>query len=86
MIFAVPNPNRWRGTNWGTLQLQGLTAALPGSPTQWRAAGGNQDTLLMFMGAPIMYKENRTGTFEKNEPFFLSFCIIKVDRKDMVYF
>lgn len=55
-VFPAPNPNRWRGTKSGTLQLPGLPATLPAS--QWRAAGRNQegqDTLLMLMTAPITY-------------------------------
>lgn len=87
-LFPVPNPNRWRGKNWGTLQLPGLTATLPASAgTQWRAAGRNQkgqDTLLMFMRVPVMYKKNRTEHQKQMNPSFTLY--IKVDRKDTVYF
>lgn len=46
------------GQSGETLHLPGLPATLPASPTQWRAAGRNQegqDTLLMLTRALITY-------------------------------
>lgn len=74
-VFPAPNSNRWRVTKWGTLQLPGLTATPPASPTQRRAAGRNQEgqnTLLMLMRAPTIYTGNRTEHLKHlNSSFFL---------------